>query len=173
MWAVEINFDADSEDRVTSLWASIDARGVGSLGSVPGTEYRPHVSLAVFEKGDPARLSAALTPILEPCLGIPLTLASLGIFVSPGVVAFLGVTPTERLLDIHQRVHGALVGMTEGNSSLYEPGTFVPHCTLAMGFGDVTPIVDAISADRMPIHAFAHEVHIVEISSGRSRARLA
>lgn len=173
VWAVEINLDPESEDRVRTIWASLDARGVDSLGSVPGAEYRPHVSLAVFEDADVPRVSAALAPVLRPCLGMPLTLAYLGFFVSPGAVAFLGVTPSERLLEVHRQVHATLSGFTTGMWSLYEPGTFVPHCTLAMGMNDVTAIVHAINTNRMPVHAVAYEVHIVEISSGRSRARLA
>jgi len=173
VWALEIYFDAESEDRVESIWASIDAAGGRSLGSVPGTEYRPHVSLAVFEEGDRRETSGALSRILEPCLGMPLTLASLGFFLSPGAVAFLGVTPTEHLLDVHRRVHTELAALTTASWSLYEPGNYVPHCTLAMGFDNLTPIVNAIAADQLPVHAVAREAHLVEISRGRSVARLA
>jgi 2'-5' RNA ligase len=171
VWAVEINLDPESEDRVAAIWDSMDAAGVESLGSVPGTEYRPHVSLAVFEKGDRDRLSAVLTPVLRPLLGAPLSLASLGFFVNPQAVAFLGVTATQRLLDVHRQVHSALGGVAEGSWSLYEPGTFVPHCTLAMGYKDLTPIMESVT-DELPIHAVAHEAHIIDTFSGRSQASL-
>ncbi|GAA3834676.1 hypothetical protein GCM10022242_39650 [Nocardioides panacisoli] len=173
MWSVELNLDQGSEDRVRAVWASIEARGVESLGSVRGTTYRPHVSLAAFEKADEQRLAVALPPVVGRYVGMPLTLATLGLFLSPSTVAFLGVTPTARLLDLHRGVHAALDGLVSGSRQLYEPGTFVPHCTLAMGFDDPATVVEAIDADRIPIHAAVHEVHLVDTSTGRSRLRLA
>ena len=44
----------------------------------------------------------------------------------------LGSTPTEGLLDTHRKVHAALADVAEESWSVYEPGTWVPHCTLAM-----------------------------------------
>lgn len=172
VWAVEIYLDADSEERVASVWAALDARGIQPLGQVPDTEYRPHVSLAVFGNGDPDRLCAGLAPVMRPSMGMPLTLASLGFFVSDDLIAFLAVTPTERLLDVHRRVHVALEGVASDSWAYYEPGAFVPHCTLAMGSDDAQVVVDAVSGDRLPIPAVAREAHLVEISTGRSHARL-
>jgi 2'-5' RNA ligase len=173
VWAVEIYLDPASEERVRSIWAAIDAEGVVSLGSVPGTKYRPHVSLAVFEDADLTSVGDALVPETQAFVGMPLTLASLGFFVGPSLFAFLGVTPTERLLDVHRQLHAALDGVAHRVWSDYEPGAFVPHCTLAMGPQDVAPIVRALGSDRIPIDAIAHEVHLVEISTGRSRSQLA
>lgn len=173
VWAVEIYLDADSEERVRSVWAALDARGLQSLGQVPDTEYRPHVSLAVFRHGDPDRLSAGLAPVMGPSMGMPLTLTSLGFFVSDDMIAFLAVTPTERLLEVHRRVHVALEGVASNSWAYYEPDAFVPHCTLAMRSDDAQRVVDAVGGDRLPIPAVAHEAHLVETSTGRSHARLA
>lgn len=174
MWAVEVNLDSVAEAQVRSVWASLDARGVESLGSVPGTDYRPHISLAVFEdQADATAVSSALAPFLQSCQGMSLSLASLGFFVGPESVAFLGVTPTERLLSIHRQAHGALRGLTTGSWRLYEPGMFVPHCTLAMGVEDTARVHAILSKVALPIAATAAEVHIVDIATGQSRARLA
>jgi hypothetical protein len=165
--------DHRAEDRVRAVWASLEDRGVESPGSAPGTEHRPHVSLAVFDEADEQVVAPALAPVVGHYVGMPLTLGALGLVLSPASTAFLGVTPTARLLDLHRGVHRALDGLVTGSSALYEPGSFVPHCTLAVRFADATVVVDAVGAGQIPIHAAAHEIHLVEVSSGRSRVRLA
>lgn len=177
MWAVEVILDAAAEARVRSAWASLDARGVVSLGAVPGTAHRPHVSLAVFEaQADATLLSSALAPASGSCAGMPLLLASLGFFGGPGSVVFLGVTPTRRLLDAHRQVHDAVADLATDSWRHYEPGRFVPHCTLAIGVDEVEGIASvhaALSGFPLPIEAAAAEVHLVDVATGRSRARLA
>jgi 2'-5' RNA ligase len=171
--AVEIYLDGESEQRVRSLWSALDARGIDSLAATPETEYRPHVSLAVFTDVDASALRLALTPLLKPCIAMPLTLASLGFFPGSESVAFLGVTPTATLLETHRQVHAAFTRVATESWPIYEPGNFVPHCTLAVGFAETGPIHDAIQSRDLPIASVANEVHLVEITSGRSRARLA
>jgi hypothetical protein len=169
--ALELYLDEASERSVLSLWAALDALGVPSLGSAPGAAYRPHVSLAVFAETDLPGLVAALGPALFSCPGLPLTLASLGFFVGAQSVAFLGVTPTERLLDTHRNVHAALVGVTEESWPVYEPGAWVPHCTLAMNLNDPARVLAGFTPS-LPIPASTAGAHIVEISSGRSIVQL-
>jgi 2'-5' RNA ligase len=171
--AVEIYLDPASEECVRSIWAELDARGIESLGAVPGTHYRPHVSLAVFEDGDLAQLRDALVPILRPAIGMPLTLASLGFFLTTETIAFLAVTPTDWLLEVHGRVHVALGGVASDSWAYYEPGTFLPHCTIALRSDDTRPVVESLDEGKLPIPAVAHESHLVEISTGRTLARLA
>lgn len=173
MLAVEIYLDEESEERVRSLWNALDARGIDSLAAMPGTEYRPHVSLAVFADGDASALRSALAPVVQPFIGMPMTFASLGFFLGSGLVAFLGVTPTQTLMETHRQVHAALTHVSTESWPIYEPGNFVPHCTLAMGFAEAGPIHDALHSHGFPISSVANEVHLVEIASGRSRARLA
>lgn len=170
MLALELYLDVASERSVLSLWAAVDALGVPSLGSAPETDYRPHVSLAVFTETGLPRLVAALGPALASSLEMPLTLASLGFFVGAQSVAFLGVTPTERLLATHREVHAALVGVVDESWPLYAPGVWMPHCTLAMNPDDPARVLAA--APSLPIAAVTAEAHIVEISSGRSLAHL-
>jgi 2'-5' RNA ligase len=173
MLAVELYLDPDSEQRVRSVWAALDESGVASLGSAPAADYRPHVSLAVIADMEIPALTAALTPVLATCEGLALTLASLGFFPGPESVAFLGVTPTVRLLETHQQVHAALGEVSADPWPIYEPSSFVPHCTLAMDVSDWVAVRAALASAQLPVLATAGEAHVVEISTGRSCARLA
>jgi hypothetical protein len=43
----------------------------------------------------------------------------------------LGVVVTADLLALHAEVHAALAGRAIGHWPYYQPGSWVPHCTLA------------------------------------------
>jgi len=81
--------------------------------------------------------------------------------------------PHARLLDVHRGVPSALEGLLAHSWSLYAPEAFVPPCTLSMRAETPGVIVDAAAAGRLPIDAMANEVHLVDISTGRSDSRLA
>lgn len=172
MLAIELYLDEASDTSVRSLWASIDALGVRSLGAASEANHQPHVSLAVFAEVDLSGLVTALEPALASCPGLPLTLGSLGFFVGAESVAFLGVTPTKPLLETHRKVHSALVGVVEESWPIYEPGSWVPHCTIAMNPDDPAAVLIGV-ARSLPIAAVTAEAHIVETSTGRSLLQLA
>jgi hypothetical protein len=100
-FAVELYLDREADARVRDLWAALDSRGVGSLGSVPESDYHPHVTLAVFEHGPALDVADAVRASLGGVIGLPLEFPSLGFFLTAEAVAFLGVVPTRELLDHH------------------------------------------------------------------------
>lgn len=111
----------------------------------------PHVSLAAFDAADLEVVGSALLEPLKECIGLRLTLASLGFFLTEESVAFLGVVPTASFLGLQRRVFDALSPVTSGYWPYYRPGALVPHCTLATGVTDhsaVTKIVTGASSDR-------------------------
>lgn len=64
-FAIELYLDDHADRLVRQIWAALDERGVRSLGSIPGTDYRPHVSLTVFDQGDTTRIAEAVRPLVE------------------------------------------------------------------------------------------------------------
>jgi 2'-5' RNA ligase len=169
--AVELAFDETADSRVREIWRDLDAHGVPSLGAAGGA-FHPHVSLAVSEHTIDA--TAALAALAGDAKGLPLTLASLGFFPSPnGAVAFLGVTATHTLLDLNAAVDAELSRSGTEPWPLYRPGTWVPHCTLAMHVHHPEVVPTIVVDDRLPIRAEVTRVHVVEIRSGRTVATLA
>jgi hypothetical protein len=63
-YAVELFLDARADRRVRRIWAALDGHGVTSLGAMPGCDHHPHVTLAVFEDGEPDRVGEVLRPVL-------------------------------------------------------------------------------------------------------------
>ncbi|MBO0807260.1 MAG: 2'-5' RNA ligase family protein [Actinobacteria bacterium] len=168
-FAVELLLDERSDQRVRQIWAALDEQGITSPGGIPGSEYRPHVSLTVFEDGDPGQVAEVLRPLLRTAGWPPLPLASLGFFLTAEAVAFLGVVPTARLLSLHHIVHEALERIVEGINPYYHPDALVPHCTLAIGVPGQARVAGVVSRFRLPVPAVAASAHITEIGSGGLR----
>ncbi|MEU4780367.1 2'-5' RNA ligase family protein [Micromonospora sp. NPDC023633] len=127
--ALELYLDTDGTRRIRVLWDALESEGVQSMRSLLEQRHRPHVSLAVAPRLDPERVAAALrgTVVAAP---LRLRFEHAGQFV--GRVLWLGPTPTVELLAHHARVHGRLAEAGIGLVEHYQPGRWVPHCTLSM-----------------------------------------
>lgn len=120
-FAIETYLTEVADRRVRQIWRALDAHGVQSLGSIPDTDYHPHLSLVVFEHGAVARIADAVRPLLGGAMGMPLTLTPLGFFLSAEAPAFLGVVPTSRLLSVHHAVCQAVEPLVGYLWSYYRP----------------------------------------------------
>ncbi|MEU7932848.1 2'-5' RNA ligase family protein [Micromonospora echinofusca] len=127
--ALELYLDTDATRRIRVLWDALESEGVQSMRSLLEQRHRPHVSLAVAPRFDPERVAAALrgTVVAAP---LRLSFEHTGQFV--GRVLWLGPTPTVELLAHHARVHGRLAEAGIPLVEHYQPGRWVPHCTLSM-----------------------------------------
>jgi len=164
-FAVVLYFDKDAERRVRQIWAALDLNGVPSVAASHGHGYRPHLTLAIIETPRLERSAEALRTSLAGVAGLPVTLTSLGFFLTGVAPAYLAVTPTGRLLSLHEEVHEALGGV--GSWDYYRPGAWVPHCTLAMGVTSPTAVAEVVGEAALPIHARVSAADVV-LLPGRS-----
>ncbi|MBB2947578.1 2'-5' RNA ligase [Actinoplanes lutulentus] len=172
LYAIELFLDERADADVRRMWAALDERGVRSLGGIPGADHHPHVTLSVFSGGDLVRIADVLRPVLAEAVGLPLTLGSLGFFLTGEAPAFLGVVPSSRLLEVHRRVHSALEPLVDGIWPYYRPDALVPHCTLAVGVTDKAQVIEVVSAFPMPVQATVAAVYLVELPGGQARTCL-
>ncbi|GAA2696194.1 MULTISPECIES: 2'-5' RNA ligase family protein [Actinoplanes] len=126
--ALELYLDVDATRRVRTLWRALEAEGIPSLGELH-QKHRPHVSLAAARTIDPYAAAAALKG-LEVGRGLTLRMDFVGQFV--GRVLWLGVTATAELLEHHRLVHERLAAGGVELWEHYQPGRWVPHCTISM-----------------------------------------
>ena len=168
-FAVELSLDPEADAAVRRLWERLDDAGVPSLGGGGAGPYRPHVSLAVFEEGDPARLWAELSDPVGSGVGLPLEFAGPGSFPTADGVVFLQVVPTGHLLAFHAQVIAAYSATPSRLRPYYDVGRFVPHCTLATGLDEGARAVAAeVLADAtLPTVARVTSGALVEVPSGR------
>lgn len=166
--AIELYLNADADARVRAAWSRLDASGIRSLGTSGNAEYHPHVSLAVFDDIEPSVIAASCRSVLRPEDDVPLTLSALGFFLSDEAPAFLAVTPSRKLLDLHVRVVDAIRRAVTGLWPYYEPDGLFFHCTLAMDVSDRAAVVRALDDLELPIVATGGGLHLVDVLTGKS-----
>ena len=94
----------------------------------------PHVTLAIYEDMDCRTCEEKIAKLASQTATINLNFSFLGFFHTESTVIFLGLTPTRRLISIHQQVHQSLAENGTKPWELYLPGKWVPHCSLAVDF---------------------------------------
>lgn len=129
--AVELYFDAPTEETVDSLRDAVHAAGIDASPQLAGS--RPHISLALVETEDIVQLSDVVAKFAAETESVPVSLVSLASFASIKGVLFLAPVPTTRLLEIHAHLYEGLTAKGLTSDQLYGPGSWVPHCTLEMG----------------------------------------
>jgi len=166
--AIELFLDERADHRIRRIWAALDDHGVTSLGSIPDSRYRPHVTLSVFGRGNPAEVADAVRPVVAASVGLSLPLASLGFFLTEEAPAFLGVVPSSRLLTLQRAVHEAVEPLVDDIWPHYRPGALLPHCTLAVGVTDRARVLDIVTRFPGQIPARVSSAHLVEIPGGHT-----
>jgi hypothetical protein len=102
-----------------------------------------------------------------------IALATAATFATAEGVLFLGVVVTRALLDLHARLYPLFERAARARWSYYRPGSWVPHCTLALGL-DPKQLAAAIQIcvdGVLPIEAVAASVAIVEPRRSKVHAR--
>ncbi len=127
--ALEMYFDHVAERRIRRLWDALEDVGVPTMRGVLGGKHRPHLSLISADLLDGVAIKKALSGLRA---APPLTLRFDYIGQFLGRVLWLGPVPDPMLLQHHTEVHARLDAAAIQGFDVYEPGAWVPHCTLSM-----------------------------------------
>lgn len=166
--ALELYLDSASDAAVRAIWSALDARGIPSLGSRDVARYSPHISLAVCESGDAAQIASLAKDEAARAVGLPVTLAALGFFLTEEAPAFLAVVPTSHLLRFHHDVFERILPAMHGSWPYYEPDGLFPHCTLAMHVTDRAAVFEVVEQSSLPIMGSVGSVNLVDVATGET-----
>jgi 2'-5' RNA ligase len=167
-YAVELFFDAATEAAIRRFRDSLSPSGGLQNG-------RPHVSLGgCRDVRDTIALTRALETLAAEQTGpLPVSLAYLGVFPGDEGVMFHGVTVTTPLLLLHRRFHAQFTPTAIDWSPFYQPGLWVPHCTLAYGLSreHLSQTLAGLQAQAPPmLSGLLTGIALVDIPSGDERA---
>ncbi len=165
-FVLELLFDPQAEALIRGLWQRISDAGYPSSRDADG--YRPHLTLAVSDAPlfDVDGCRARLAELAQSWHAFPIQLNHLGLFQSMENVVFLGVVPSQNLLDLHRAAFGLCQRQATDWRGYYAPDRWTPHVTLAF---DLTPEqalgILALAWDMpLPIRAHAHALLLVEVT---------
>jgi 2'-5' RNA ligase len=125
--------------------------------------HQPHASLVVAEMLEVEPTLEAVGAV--PARPIRLSVSSVGVF--PGGVLFLACDPNRELLEEQQRVHKAVISTAIGPWPYFDPGSWTPHITMAMGLtnqqlAEALPVV----LDHLPIEGRLDEGGVEDGTTG-------
>lgn len=129
-YAIQLHFDDSNTKKITTLTAQLHTT-YGGL-DLTGINAAPHISLAVFDTLVPERVERLLADFAAATARFALALAAVGSFPGPKSVVYLAPVVTADLLAVHTELHAQLRVVGLQSHGYYRPGSWVPHCTVAM-----------------------------------------
>ncbi|WP_226659013.1 2'-5' RNA ligase family protein [Guptibacillus hwajinpoensis] len=155
-WFIAL-FDEETEAKVKEIWRELKEQGL-SYYIDEVKDGRPHITLASYEHLDKEEYIRKIDALYDGAEKIEITLNTVSSFLNYGTI-FFAPTVTEKLLSLHSAHHHHFEDFNGSANSLYFPGQWIPHCTVANQlkpddlaqvfqycFKEVKPIVGKIEA---------------------------
>ncbi len=162
--AVCLLFDRRSERAVRALWDRLEADGVPSLRSHTHGRHVPHVSYAVLRRWDQAAVTDALTDI-EGGEPVVLSFDGIGLFRRGRTWLVAGVSAG--FVARQQRVVEAVTATGAELHKHYQPGIWLPHCSLApRATLAQLPVVVSAVMDVLPLRGRLDHAALVNSATG-------
>jgi len=128
--SVILTLDKASQDKINKLKQLLNKNRIDTSIIVP------HVTIAAFEACNEDSFISAVANFAARQSAIPLTLASIGTFMTPKNVIFYAPVMTDALKDANRKIHKLILDKFYITDKHYMPGSFVPHCTIASKITD-------------------------------------
>ena len=129
MYAIELYLEDKYANRIKSFWQRLADKGIATTMLENGCQ--PHVTLGVFGDLDVDASINLLDPFFDLVEVPMLTFPVLGCFPATKVL-HCPPTVTKPLLSLHAQFHETLAGVVSQPVVYYQPGYWVPHCTIAI-----------------------------------------
>lgn len=129
MYGVVAFFDEKTEEVIKEIWIELEEQEI-SFYAYEVEDRRPHITIASHRKLNMANYIEAIDYWYSDKSSIDLSFNSLGSFFNSGTL-FLSPVISKELMEFHAEHHRHLHEFNDNPSSLYLPGNWIPHCTLA------------------------------------------
>jgi len=161
-YAVELYFDEATDEAVRAIWHRLADAGISTGALVNGA--RPHISLGGCQELDATRFRSALMSFAHKSPPLEFALASVGVFPTAEGVVFLAPAVTRDLLNLHEAIHTVFAEYAVSPWTLYLPGNWVPHCTLALNLPQdrIAAAVDLCRDAALPIQGRFERVGLTQ-----------
>ncbi len=128
MFAVIALFDNNTEVNIRNIWSKLRDQSISAY-AFEVENRKPHLTLASYSSLDLDEFIKEVDHFYDNKATIPISYQSIGTFLSTGIL-YLAPTMTEELFTLH-RSHHQHFSLFSDSDSLYAPGQWIPHCTIA------------------------------------------
>jgi 2'-5' RNA ligase len=164
--AVCLLFDRRGDRLMRELWARLEDSGIRTLQSHTHGRHLPHLSYAVLLEWQLDSVRGALA-VLPPAESFELSFH--GTVAFPRGRAALVPAVSLDLVRRQEAVASAVAGTGGKLHRHYEPGSWVPHVSLATGAtGLQLPIVVKAVADVLPLTITVNRAIVIDSSTGQA-----
>ena len=161
MYAIVAHFDLETESTIKEVWSDLSDHSISKYAEEI-TVRRPHITLASYKNLDLDKFIPVFDDYYQSQTRIPLTFNVLGTFFNSSTL-FLTPTPSLKLLNFHSQHHQYFEIFNDNPNSLYLPGRWIPHCTVANRLSNMKleEAFTLCSQSLHTIHAQIEEVAII------------
>ncbi|MCA8912412.1 MAG: 2'-5' RNA ligase family protein [Planctomycetes bacterium] len=167
-YALELFFDPRCETRLRRFVHALRETQLGGTVLIEDVKARFHITLACFDDADEPKMCKVVEDLAHATHALPVILSSLGMFPGAETVLFLAPVVDQELLDVHRGVFERMAEFTQTPWKLYQPGRWVPHCTLALKLprDGVQKALDHLMESTFPITGELVEIGVSEFEAG-------
>ncbi len=159
-------FDPRGEHAVRALWSRLEGHGVPTLATHTHGRHHPHLSYAVLLRWDLQLVQDALSVL--PDVG-PFPMTFQGMVAFPRGRACLAPSLPAAVVARQEAVSTALSACGALVHHHYEPGRWVPHCSLSpRANGGALPVVAQAVSDVLPLTVHAARLALVDSATGQT-----
>lgn len=122
-------FDDATEQLVKNIWAELHEKTISSY-AYEVKDRIPHITIASYNRLNTEQFMKHMDVHYCDQSALDITFSSIGTFLQSGAL-YLAPTVTKQLLTFHENHHKNFQHFNDDPESLYLPGRWIPHCTLA------------------------------------------
>ncbi len=165
-YAVQLLLDKRAAAKVHGVWETLRDADVSSV--MLDLQSRPHVTLAVYEDLEIQPFETQVKAFFASETSIDVPLSGVGTFHGTEGVIYCSPVVTPELLSLHERFHKRFDFLAEGAWAYYRPGSWVPHCTLAIHVPDEKrgKGIDIVLGAGLPTRTRLGAVSVAEFEPG-------
>lgn len=164
--AVCLLFDPKTDRALRGLWDRLEDLGVPTLRSHTHGQHAPHLSYAVIRDGDAGSIHEAVRTLPD---GGPVGLRFDGLGMFRGGRSWLVPAVASDLVWRQGTVVSAIAGTGAELHRHYDPGAWMPHCTIAPRVPlPLLPVLAAGVYEILPLEAQADRAALIDSGTGET-----
>jgi len=162
MYGLIALFDQNTEELIKEIWQDLKKRSI-SFYAEEVEDRKPHITLASYNQLEQGDFIQLMDQFYDSTPQVEITFNTLGTFLNSGTL-FLTPTMSAPLSNLHRNHHDNFKKYNDNPDSLYLPGNWVPHCTLAnrLSHEKLSEAFSYCSQTISTIHARITEVALIE-----------
>lgn len=129
MYGLIALFDQNTEQLIKEIWKELKMQSI-SFYAEEVENRKPHITLASYNQLEQGDFIQWMDQFYDSISQVEITFNTLGTFLNSGTL-FLTPTMSTSLSNLHRNHHDYFKKFNDNPDSLYLPGKWIPHCTLA------------------------------------------